>query len=132
MGHLRYIGAFSALCVIPALILAARMSLQSVLLAFLLFLLSIVFLTLADISLTKRKESSAWAYKFNPKAILDVYIFGLPIEEYVFNFILILLPIGTWELLKQFNLNFMQTTLAIVFGILVLLAVSPILRKPDV
>lgn len=130
-GHLRYLGAFFALCVIPALVLASRMPLKSIMLAFLLFLFSIIFLTLTDIALTKRKESAAWGYQFNPKAILDVYIFGLPIEEYVFNFTLIFLPVGIWELLKQLNLSFAGMALITACGVLVLLTTFPILRKPD-
>jgi lycopene cyclase domain-containing protein len=131
--HLRYIGTFFVVCVVPTMLLTARMPLEKVLLLFGIFLFSVVFFVLGDIGLTKSERvPGKWAYHFNPQAIVGVWIYGLPFEEYIFIFITIFLPISFWEFIKAASFSPSLNIAIGVLALLLLIVVSPIMHHLDV
>jgi lycopene cyclase domain-containing protein len=133
MQHLRYLGVFFVVCVIPAAIFAAEMPPKKILLAFALAFSSWIFLVISDFAMIKsRTIAKRWAYRFNSKAILGWQLFGIPFEEHVFIFTSVLLPISAWELLKRMALGLPISIAIEAFAILLLIVLSPMMHNLDV
>lgn len=120
-------------CVLPAIFFASRMSTQKLILIFITFLFSWIFLVVADKALIKsRVIPDKWAYRFNPYAILGLWVFGIPIEEHVFIITSVFLPITMWEVIKTMDLPMEASIVVGALVIILLVMISPIMHHLDV
>ncbi len=88
----------------------------------------------SDMGFTKgdNTDSRKWVWNFNNESIVGIKIKNLPIEEFLFPFVWIPLPIAVWEYIKHIEFRNVDLALILTFCLLILWIVFPRLTKPDI
>lgn len=102
MQRFYYLGSLFIVFIIPAVVIAPFILVQIPLINFLLFAIGILVLgSIWDIWATRHgKSDTVWLWQFNRQDTMDITIFDLPIEEYLFYLSSSTYIIFIWEGIK--------------------------------
>ena len=131
--HFRYVLSLTLLAFIPEVYFLSKMTAGGVAMSFAVAFFTLFYMMPADMGFTRGGKTNPrkWVWEFNSQSIVGIRLFSLPIEEYLFVFVWIPLPIAVWEYLKNLPLSAEYKIGISIASILAAVFLYPLLSKPD-